>query len=104
MGGKTVSELCFIYTVVRLLNSMQDIKEDQAALGTIVYNEPPRSWSRPDRVLVLDGIQYHTVNTADIPPAFAEVPVALDDNGITFPVCCRVPTLTHTDLLTVVDE
>ena len=98
MGGDIVSEAFLICTVVRLLSSSQDIEEDQEALETIVYNDPGRDpWSKPNRVLVLDGIAYHTVNAANIPPAFAEVPVTLDDNGITFPVCFLLATLTRTD-------
>ena len=95
-------KLCFTCTVVRLLSPRQDIKEDQEAVGTILYNEPSNNWSKPDQLLILDGIPYHTVETADIPPAFAEVPVTLDDNGVTFPVCFWVPTWhfdTHTDPL-----
>jgi len=49
-----------------------DIKEDPEVLEPIVYNEPAqRSWSKPDRVLVLDGMPYHTVTESNIPPAFA---------------------------------
>lgn len=92
-------KLLYIH-VVRLLNPRQDINNDPEALETIVYNEPDQhSWSKPDRVLVLDGIQYHTVDEADVPPAFAEVPVTLDDNGIIFPVCFLLAILTHTDFL-----
>ena len=84
--------------MVCLLSSRQDIKYDQEALETIVYNEPARnSWEKPKQVLVLDGIQYHTVDASDIPPAFAEVPVTLDDNGKILPVCFRLATLVHTN-------
>ncbi|GJJ78991.1 hypothetical protein EMPS_11350 [Entomortierella parvispora] len=33
-------------------------------------------------VLVLDGVRFYQVDTEDIPSAFAEVPVALNDNGV----------------------
>ena len=86
--------------VICILSSRQDIKEDQEAQATIVYNDPSlRSWGKSDRVLILDGIPYHTVDTSDVPPAFAEVPVTLNDNGATFPVCFRFSTLTHADPL-----
>jgi hypothetical protein len=34
-----MGELCSLCTAVRLLSFRQDIKEDQEALGTIMYNE-----------------------------------------------------------------
>ena len=37
--------------------------------------------------LDLDGVTYHRIDSQDIPSAHAEVPVTLDDNGNTFPVC-----------------
>lgn len=34
-----------------------------------------------DRVMVLDDVRYHIVDTSNIPPGFATVPIILDDNG-----------------------
>lgn len=34
--------------------------------------------------LTLDGVQYHRVNTDDVPPGWAAVPVQVDDNGNEF--------------------
>ena len=81
------------------LSSKQGIKEDQEALATIVFNEPSPSWEKPDRVLILEGIPYHSLDTEEVPPAFAEVPVILDDNGAIFPVGFRFSTLMHADPL-----
>jgi len=39
---------------------------------------------RSGEVLTVDGATYHHVDTNDIPPAFAEAPVLLDDNGVQF--------------------
>jgi len=33
---------------------------------------------------VLDGVQYHTIDAVEMPPAHAEVDVTLDDNGVEF--------------------
>lgn len=51
--------------------------------------DPSVSATRQDpwnaaKVLELDGIVYHTIGTTKIPPAFAEVPVRLIDNGLEF--------------------
>ena len=72
---------------------MQDIKEDAAAPEDIVAKESEDS--KPTGALVLDGIPYHTIDAVDIPPAFAEVPVTLNDNGAILPVCFLLATLTH---------
>jgi hypothetical protein len=34
-----------------------------------------------DKVLLLDGTRYHSVETGDIPPGWASVPVTLNDDG-----------------------
>ena len=34
--------------------------------------------------LLLDGVQFHRVETTDVPPSYAEVDVSLDDNGQTY--------------------
>ena len=81
--------------VLCLFSSRWDIKEGHEALGTTVYH----SWPKRGQVLVLAGMSYHTVDTANIPPAFAEVLVALDDNGVTLPVRFLGPTATHTNPL-----
>ena len=46
--------------------------------------------------LLLDGVTYHRIDSGDIPPAYAEVPVTLDDNGIILPVCLEFRSLTVT--------
>lgn len=36
---------------------------------------------RPTPMLVLDGARYHRIETGQVPPGYASVPVELDDNG-----------------------
>jgi len=64
---------------------------DQDALGSIIYH-PRQAWESP--VLVLDGVTYHRVDTDDIPPAHAEVPVTLNEYGKIWPVCFEFFSLT----------
>ncbi|GJJ78992.1 hypothetical protein EMPS_11351 [Entomortierella parvispora] len=49
--------------------------------GQSLYRPPTE---RSGQVLIMDGATYHHVDTNDIPPAFAEVPVLLNDNGVEF--------------------
>ena len=37
-----------------------------------------------EHYLTLDGVVYHRTDTSEVPPAFAEVDVKLDDNGVKF--------------------
>jgi hypothetical protein len=55
---------------------------------------------RSKSVLVLDGVTYHRIDSTDVPPAHAEVPVTLDDNGTVLPVRCKIlsATITHMEM------
>ncbi|KAF9279917.1 hypothetical protein BGZ68_007622 [Mortierella alpina] len=51
--------------------------------GKSLYKENHDTWTRqPIPGLSLDGATFHVVNTSDIPPAYADVPVLLNDNGV----------------------
>jgi Domain of unknown function (DUF4419) len=50
----------------------------------IEFREPTDDWRKPEGVLVLDGVSYHSIDTKNIPPAQAEVEVTLNDNGQIF--------------------
>ena len=39
------------------------------------------SMGRPTPILVLDEARYHRIETSDVPPGYAAVPVEIDDNG-----------------------
>jgi hypothetical protein len=42
------------------------------------------SMGNPTPVLVLDGARYHRIETGDVPPGYASVPVELDDHGVIY--------------------
>lgn len=46
----------------------------------------------PTPVLQLDDARYHRIETEDVPPAWADVPVRLDDDGTIIP-CMMVAGL-----------
>ena len=51
--------------------------------GELHNNAVSRGWWEDDCIpgCVLEGLKYHFIETDDIPPGFASVPVVLDDNG-----------------------
>ncbi|KAJ7346390.1 hypothetical protein DFH08DRAFT_1081168 [Mycena albidolilacea] len=49
----------------------------------------PNPYASKEQALVLDGTPYHQVSRTQIPPGYAEVDVALDDNGELF-ACAMV--------------
>ncbi|KAF9958126.1 hypothetical protein BGZ72_000870 [Mortierella alpina] len=52
--------------------------------GSCLYEKSRYDWSFDQAVpgLSLGGITFHAVDTSDIPPAYADVPVLLNDNGV----------------------
>lgn len=50
------------------------------------------SMGSPTPVLQLDDARYHRIKTGDVPPAWADVPVRLDDDGTIIP-CMMVAGL-----------
>jgi hypothetical protein len=57
---------------------------------------PLHEWS--ESVLVLDGVTYHRIGDTYVPPAHAEVPVTLHDNGTALPVRLKILSATITDM------
>lgn len=49
-------------------------KEEEEARQSYPYSDK-------NRVMVLNNVRYHIVNTKNIPPGYATVPIKLDDNG-----------------------
>ena len=46
--------------------------------------DPQRQLGRSSPRLCLDGCWYHRINTTEVPPGYASVPVKVDDNGDIF--------------------
>jgi Domain of unknown function (DUF4419) len=47
----------------------------------IEFCEPANDRGKPEGVLTLDGVPYHSINAENIASAHTEVEVGLDDNG-----------------------
>ncbi len=70
--------------------------------GTVLYtlgSNPPAaptaemsSMGSPTPVLQLDDARYHRIETEDVAPAWADVPVQLNDDGVIYP-CVMVAGL-----------
>jgi Domain of unknown function (DUF4419) len=50
----------------------------------INFRDPANDQGRPEGVLTLDGVSYHSIDAYNIASAYTEVEVELDDNGQIF--------------------
>jgi hypothetical protein len=69
---------------VRLTFHFQDEAEHEPVPGGVSFETPPRGYGKPQGVLAIDGVPYHSLDSSDVPAAHSEVPVELNDNGEIF--------------------
>jgi len=74
-------------------------REDGKCFYNPKHNPGPQnemsSMGQPTPVLQLDEARYHRIETSDVPPGWASVPVELNDNGYKIP-CTMVAGLVGT--------
>jgi hypothetical protein len=59
-------------------------EDGESRAKTLKSQERTRHYRDPEPLLELDGAKFHRVNTHDIHPGFASVPVEIDDMGVLY--------------------